>query len=346
MRKWIIFLFFVCFTVLPVSAMEFTAPGAPDSAQIYMPDERETFGQGLLHILKSALTELQPEVAGASRVCLSMIAAVLLLRIADTFSESATGVLRLVCAVVLGVIFLEPANTMIQLGGKTVKELSEYAKVLIPVLTAAIAAQGGTTTSAVLYTGTIFFNSLLVSFIAGLVVPALYIYLCLCIAGCATDHDTVRNGQKFLKWLITWSLKWVLYIFTGYMSITGVVSGTVDASALKAAKITLSGVVPVVGNILSDATETILVSAGVMKNAAGIYGMFVILAICVSPFVKIGVQYILLKLAGAACGVFGYKPAGTLIKDFSNAMGLVLAMTGTVCILLLVSLVCYVRGMG
>ena len=176
--------------------------------------------------------------------------------------------------------------------------------------------------------------------------PALYIYLCLSVAGCATENETVKTAQGFVKWLITWSLKWVLYIFTGYISITGVVSGTVDASALKAAKITLTGVVPVVGNILSDATETILISAGVMKNAAGVYGIFAILALCVSPFVKIGVQYILLKLTGAACSVFGYKPAGSLIKDFSAAMGLVLAMTGTVCVLLLVSLVCYMRGMG
>ena len=42
------------------------------------------------------------------------------------------------------------------------------------------------------------------------------------------------------------------------MSITGVISGTVDAAALKAAKIGISGAVPVVGNIFADATETIV----------------------------------------------------------------------------------------
>ncbi|MBQ2432618.1 MAG: stage III sporulation protein AE, partial [Peptococcaceae bacterium] len=132
----------------------------------------------------------------------------------------------------------------------------------------------------------------------------------------------------------------------GYMSITGVISGTVDAAALKAAKIGISGAVPVVGNIFADATETILVSAGVMKNAAGVYGIFAVLAICICPFAQIGSHYLILKLTGAVCNVFGYKPSAELIQDFSSGMGFVLAMTGTAGLLLLVSLVCYMKGMG
>ena len=124
------------------------------------------------------------------------------------------------------------------------------------------------------------------------------------------------------------------------------ISGTVDAATLKAAKIGISGAVPVVGNIFADATETILVSAGVMKNAAGVYGILAVLAICVGPFVQIGAHYLLLKLTSSVCNVFGHKPSVALIEDFSKGMGFVLAMTGTAGMLLLVSLVCFMKGMG
>ena len=119
-----------------------------------------------------------------------------------------------------------------------------------------------------------------------------------------------------------------------------------DAAALKATKLVISGFVPVIGSIISDASETILVSAGVMKNAAGIYGLLAILAICVGPFLRIGIHYLLLKLTAAICGVFGSKQIGGVIKDFSGAMGYVLAMTGTVCLLLLISVVCFMKGVG
>ena len=153
----------------------------------------------------------------------------------------------------------------------------------------------------------------------------------------------MKNLRSFVKWLMTWSLKIVLYVFTGYMGVTGVVSGTADAAAVKATKLTISGVVPVVGGIIADASEAILVSAGVMKSAAGIYGILATVAIFAGPFLKIGVQYMLLKITAAVCGVFGCKRSVEMIRDFSGVMGFLLAMVGTVCLLLLISTVCFMK---
>ncbi len=346
MKRILIIIIIFGLLVFPVSAMEYTAPSAPESAQPYMPESQETFAQGLWYIIKTALSKLKPELANAARVCFRVIVVVLLLSILDSFSKYAENCIRLAGAVVIGILLLEPVNTFIQLGADTVTEVGDYGKLLLPVMSAALAAQGGITTSTALYTGTVFFNALLTTVISRFIVPGVYIYLCLCVASSAIEQDMLKKSKDFVKWLITWSLKIVLYVFTGYISVTGVISGAVDASALKAAKLTISGVVPVVGNILSDATETILLSAGVMKSTAGVYGVFAIIAVCISPFLQIGLQYILLKISGAACNMFGYKPAVSLIGGFTTGMGFVLAMTGTVCILLLISLVCFLRGIG
>ena len=346
MKKCLLILMLLAFLVYPVSAMEFTAPAVPESAEQYMPNSQETFAQGLWYIIKNAISALRPEIGKAFGVCLSLIVTVLLISILSNFSERESGSIRLTGAVMIGVLLLQPVNTLIQLGANTVTDLSNYGKLLLPVMTAAVAAQGGATSSAALYTGTVFFDSLLTSIISRVIVPAIYIYLCLSVTNSAVDQDMLKKVKDSVKWGMTWCLKTILYIFTGYLTITRVVSGVVDASALKAAKLTISGVVPVVGGILSDATETILLSASVMKSTAGIYGIFAVLAVCVSPFLQIGLQYLLLKLSCGVCNIFGYKPAVALLGDFTGAMGLVLAMTGTVCILLLVSLVCFMKGIG
>ena len=109
------------------------------------------------------------------------------------------------------------------------------------------------------------------------------------------DEEILKKLCGFVKWLSVWILKMILYVFTGYIGITGVVSGPTDAAALKAAKLTISGFVPIVGGILSDASEAVLVSAGVVKNAAGIYGILAIGAVCLGPFLKIGLHYLMLK---------------------------------------------------
>ena len=98
--------------------------------------------------------------------------------------------------------------------------------------------------------------------------------------------------------------------------------------------------------IISDASEAVLVSAGIMKNAAGVYGLLAILAIWIGPFVQIGVQYLLLKLTAGICEMFGTKKMVGLMKNFSTAMGLTLAMTGTVCLILVISTICFMKGVS
>lgn len=243
-------------------------------------------------------------------------------------------------------ILLTSANSMIHLGAETVTSLSEYGKLLLPVMTAALAAQGGTTASAALYVGTTAFDMLLSSFISKLLVPMVYLYLALAAANSAIGEDVLKKMRDFIKWLVSWLLKTLLTVYTTYMSISGVVSGTTDAAALKTAKVTISSVVPVVGGILSDASEAVLVSAGLMKNAAGIYGILAVLALFLSPFLRIGVHYLILKLTAALCGLFGTKRMTDMIEDFSTAMGLLLAMTGSACLLLLISTICFMKGVG
>jgi len=173
-----------------------------------------------------------------------------------------------------------------------------------------------------------------------------YFYLALAIASGFAGHDMLKRIRDGLKWIQTWCMKIVLYTFTGVVGITGVVSGTADAAALKVAKIGISNAVPVVGTILSDASEAVLTGAQIVKNAAGIYGMFAVAAVWVYPFFKIGLQYVILKGIAALCQIIGGKKGVDLITDFSTAMGFLLGMTGSVSIMVLISTVCFMKGIG
>ena len=324
--------------------MNFTAPTAPHQAELYLPENTESFSDGIIHILKTALSHVAPEVTNAAQICLSLIAIVFLIFLLSSFSGVTKTTTCLVGAVSVSLLLFESSKVLISLGIETIEVLSEYGKLLLPVMAAALAAQGGTASSTTLYTGTAVFNTVLTLTLSKIIIPAVYIYIAICIANSVMKQDILSNIAKSLKWFMTWTLKLIIYIFTGYISITGVISGTVDATALKATKITISGAVPVVGSIISDASETILVSAGMVKNSVGIYGLFVILSIWIGPFLQIAVHYLLLKLTGAICSVFGKHSTLELIQDFTAVMGFLLAATGVMCLLLLITTVCFMRG--
>ena len=344
MKRFSIAILMLLLFILPVSALEYSAPNAPQEVQKYMPTDTESFADGLWFVIKSALKEIYPSLAEAGKLCTILVAVVLMVTVIRNFTGMSKKVVDLVCTLCVATTLIRSANSMINLGAKTVTQITDYGKLLLPVMTATLAAQGGTSASAVLYTGTAFFNTILSSGISKLIIPLIYVHMALSVGYRAIGEEMLNSLCNFTKWLMTWGLKIILYVFTGYLSITGVIAGTTDETALKATKLTVSGVVPVVGNIVSDASETILISAGVVKNAAGTYGLLAIAAIWIGPFLQIGIQYLLLKLVSSICEMFGSKDATLLIKDFSGIMGILVAMTGTVCLLFLVSIVCYLKG--
>ena len=344
MKRFLIILSVILLLPMRVSAMDITAPEVPESGKTLLPEEPETFGEGLWTLLTEAVSMLEPSLAAASGICLQILAVATLVGITKMIPGSSDTTAELVGVIAVAVAMIRPTGTLINEAVATVDEMCNYGKLLIPVMAAALAAHGGISSSTGLYAGTVVFDAFLGSLISGVIVPAIYIFLCLSVASCAIGEQTIGNIKAFVKWLMTWMLKIVLYIFTGFMGITGVVSGTVDAAALKATKLTISGAVPVVGGILSDASEAVLVSAGILKNAAGVYGLLAVLAVWLGPFLKIAVQYLLLKVTGALSSNLGGKKVSTLVRDFSGAMGLLLGITGTVCLLLMVSVVCFMRG--
>lgn len=345
MRHFVLLVCLLSVLKLPASALEIEAPKAPDFAQDLMPEDTSDFGESLLGLLQKAVDKIQPDLADARKTALSIAASVMLVSLVKAFpTEAAPAELAGTAMIALSV--LSNMNALVCLGANTVVEMSEYGKLLLPVMTAAMAAQGSAVTSAALYTGTALFDTLLSRLISRFLVPMVYLYLAAAVVNSALGDDVFKKMRDFIKWFISWCLKMTLTVFTTYISITGVVSGTTDAVALKAAKVTISSVVPVVGGILSDASEAVLVSAGLMKNAAGIYGILAVLAICIVPFLRIGVHYLVLKVTAAICSLFGARRMTDLVEDISAAMGLLLAMTGSVCMLLLISTICFLKGVG
>lgn len=346
MRLLILGGFILSLLITPVRAADLTAPSAPDSVTVLVPDQPETFAEGLTTLLHEAVGYCYPAFQSAAKTCFGVIAAVMLVSMVKNIPGGTSNIVDIVATIAVAFLLLSQSRSLIHLGATTVTDLSEYGRILLPVMTTAMAAQGSVTASAALYAGTAFFDALLSGLISKLIVPMIYVYLCLSIAVCATGENLLDRITGLVKWAMTWSLKIILYVFTGYMSITGVVSGSADAAAIKATKLTISGMVPVVGGILSDASEAVLVSAGLVKSAIGVYGALVIIAIWIRPFIQIGLQYLLLKLTTAICGIFESKTAVKMVESFSGAMGMLLAMTGAVSILLMVSVVCMMKGVN
>ncbi len=344
MRKWLIILILMFVVAVPAQAADYTAPEPPEDVQQLLPYESMSFGEGLWHVITSGFSAVYPNLSQCVRLCFSVTAIVLLLTLLQGFPGSAAYAVELSGCIAIACILLMPADTLVKEAAETIQDLALYGKLLLPVMTASLAAQGGAGTAAALYAGTAAFNAVLGTLVSNILVPMVYIFLALSVVNAAAQADILEKARHLIMGFAAKGLRTVLYVFTGYLTVTGVIGGATDQMTVRAAKLTIAGMVPVVGNIMADASEAILLSAGMVKGTVGVYGLWSALAIGIGPFLNIGLQYLALKATTAICSMFGNKKCCGLIGDFAAVMGLLLAMTGTMCLLLLISTVCFMKG--
>lgn len=327
--------------------MEFEPPPPPDSSVELLPGSADSFGESLWSVVIEGANYLAPSLSEAAGCCLRVFAVVLLTAMAAQFlSGISAGALELGSTVAVAALLLEPSSSLLELGMQTVRELQEYGNLLVGVLASALAARGGVTVSAALYAGTAVFHGVLGAAVSSVFMPMLWMFLALAVADGALGDKLLSRLKALLKWMMEWSLKLTLYLFTGYMTITGVISGTADAAAAKAARIAISGAVPVVGGILADAADAVLLSASALGSGAGVWGILTVIACFCVPALRLGCQYLLLKITAAAGGALGGLRCVSLAEDFAGALGLQLALVSTQTVLLLISTVCFLRGMA
>lgn len=318
----------------------------PDSAKPFMEqiDLGNDFTDGIAQLLESAAQMTGGYVKATLVQVGQMISVVLVCALISAIdAERMKKTIELAGVLAIAVVGISVTRHLADAGTDALKQLCSYSDTLLPGIAMATAATGQISSASALYVGTVCFVSLLENLILKLLQPMVYIYLALACAGCTAEHTSLERLRELTGWLISTSLKVLLFIFTAYLTVTGAVSGSADATSVKAAKMTLSSVVPVVGSMLSDASETLLVSASILRNSIGVFGMLAVLAICIVPFLQTGIRYLLLKLTAAAAALFDNGAISRVIAAMSAAAGYMLAMTGTCALMLIISFVCYIR---
>lgn len=353
MKKGILLVMILCLLCTPCFAVENVdqqqeqlVQELPSEAAELMedisPGEDLDFAQSLVALLNRAVNRCTVYIREGLSLCALLLGIVLLCSVCITPSAN-QGLRQCLGAVGIFVAVTASVRSMILLSEQTIQDLRTYSGILLPIMSSTLAISGAPATAAGLHGGTVLFANLLMGALSKLIFPCVYLFLALGAAESALSSSLLGEMRSFIGWIIEKSMRVIMYAFTAYISLTGIISGNVDAVAIKATKAAVSGMVPVVGGILSDASEAMLAGASVVKSSVGVFGLIAVLGIVILPFLRVGFQYILMKCTAACAGAVGMSGHVNYLKQISTAMGYVLAMTGVCALLLLVSVVCYLK---
>lgn len=306
------------------------------------------FGKQLWNIVTDALSNANLALRSALFSAGKVLAAGILCAFASGAQEDpgAKQPAQIAGAFAITALCTRDAQSMIALARETITKISDFTALLLPVLSSSLAASGGSVSAGTLLAGGSFAMSLLTKLASGVLIPLVYLYILLATAESATDGGGLGKIRELCGWAVRLSVKGLCAVFTAYLSLSRVLTGSADAMAVKAAQAAFSGMVPVVGSILSDASESLLASAGLIRSAAGAFGMLAVLAMALAPFVRLGAFYLALRLAGAISADAVSKAHAGLISNLASAMGYMLAIAASTLWMSLVSSACFLKAVG
>ena len=241
---------------------------------------------------------------------------------------------------VLGASLLTAGDltALIGLGAQTVDALGVLGKLLIPTVAAAMAAGGCVGTASAWQVGTLLISDVLLSLSREVLLPLVYCYIALAAAGALLPKaglDVLAGG---VKKLLSWGACGVTLLFTAFLTVSNVLTGSADRAAVRAGSFLLSNAVPVVGGILSEATEAVIAGAGALRGTVGTLGVFAVLALCAVPLLRLSVQFLFYQAAAFLAAMAGSETLQKFIERLSGAFTLVLALTASCAAILLAAL--------
>ena len=325
-----------------------------EAAGEYAPEVNWELGadwnKGLENLLDTGTSQVFGVWKRAVKSGVLLLVIVLLCTLADGTSSLSGGggfqAAKLVGMMAVCAISMSDIHSLMGLGREAIDRMAQFADLLLPTLAAAAAAGGTPASAAARQLATLLFSDLLIQLISRVLIPLTYLYAAACAAYAAIGNKGLKRIAKTLKGVVAGSLTAMLLTFVGYLSVSGVIAGAADAVSVKTAKLAISGMVPVVGGVLSDAAETVLASAAILRNAIGVFGALVILGVCLTPFLQMGVHYLVYKLTATLSATTSEGPVVELIDDLGGAFALELGMVASCGMLLLFGVISCLNAAG
>lgn len=162
----------------------------------------------------------------------------------------APGVTQLTGAVAVAALSVTHVTSCITAGSNALTTLRDFSKILLPSMCAAAAASGAATSAAAKYAATSLFLDVLLSAETAVLLPMLYTYAGTVICGAALEQDVLTALSGLLRKALRLLLIGFAGMFTLYLSLTGILTGSADVAAAKAVKTAVSAALPVVGSIV------------------------------------------------------------------------------------------------
>ncbi|WP_018084980.1 stage III sporulation protein AE [Desulfurispora thermophila] len=285
-------------------------------------------------VLDLMLGEVRANIALLSKLLVLALICLLLSNLGHAFRGGEAGeTAHLVVYLVLAIIALGSFSLAVNTCREVVDKMVSFMQALLPVLLTLLVAVGGAGTTALLQPVLFVAISIIATLVKNVVLPLILLAAVLGVSGGLSRHFYTGKLAGLFKSASLGLLGLFGTLFLGVLSLAGVAGAVGDGLLIRTAKYATDAFVPVVGGMFADVLETLVSTVLWMKNAVGIAGVVVILAMVLLPLLKVLALYIIYRLSGALLQPLGDGRVVDCLSELAGSLLLVFAALSTVCLM-------------
>lgn len=278
----------------------------------------KNMAKGLFHYL---FYEIWIQSTLLSQLLLLAILHLLLQAIQHAFlHETVSKVANFIVYIVILYISLQSFHHVFTYTKDTIVMMNNFMIALLPILLSLLATSGQLLTAAFFHPTIIFLTHISGLLMTRLVLPFLYIGLLLTMVSHFNERFQATKLAHLFKHVSIGFISVFFTVFLTVLSIQGAVHTVQDGLLLKTTKFLSSNIIPIIGRTFTEATDTFLFAAQLLKNGVGIAGVVILVLIAIFPLIKIVIIAFLYKLAAALIQPLGNKEVSAMLQTVSQYM--------------------------
>lgn len=294
-------------------------------------------------LLKNIFPLLGTEIKEALKVMGSILIIVLIHSVLKSISDnlnnkSVAQITYYVQYILIATVIMTNFSSIITLTKEAVGNMISFIQLLIPLLMTLMLASGSVVSVNLVQPIILFIINLIANIFQSIIIPIILVGTALAIVSKISDRIQIDKLSKFLKSSSVWVIGILLTIFVGVLSIEGTLGSSVDGITAKTAKAAVSSFIPVVGKVLGDAVDTVIGCSAILKNAIGIVGVIVVIAICITPILKLAIITIIYHLTAALCEPIADSQIVSLITQMADTFKILLAILCSISVMLIIGI--------
>ena len=282
--------------------------------------------------------DMKAPLRAAAAVFGVLLACALLGAMKNSFGEkSLDTVFGLVSTLCIAAVLLVPVTQCVSYCARVINDATGFMTAFIPVFVA-LSTASGHPASAVVFQGLLLTVSQVVSQIAAKgFVPMVDMYLAFCVVGAISPGVDIGSIATFMRKIVSFAMILCMTVFTGILTVQSVISQASDNVAAKTAKFVVGSAVPVIGSAVSDAVNTVMSCANLLRSTTGVLSLIVFIVVFLPPVLDCLMWMLVADVSIIFADMLGVGQASGLLKAVSEALRLLTALVFSAALAMIIS---------